>query len=497
VTVPPSFLGVSTEYWTLPLLDRHPAALYRLLTLLRVPGDGPLIIRVGGDSADLSFWDPAGARLPRWAYGLSPQWLRQTGRLVRETGARLIIDLNLVNDTPRRAAAWASIAERELPRHSVLAFEVGNEPDIYSRQAWLATVMRSPLAVAPPPMALTPSRYIRDFRIYSRLLAHVAPHLPIAGPAIANPVSHGGWVDDLLDHDRGRVGLVTAHRYPYSACAQPGGRAYPTIVRVLSQRASDGTAAAVAGLAAAAHRDGKEFRLTELNSVTCGGVRGISDSFATALWAPDTLFALARAHVDGVNIHVRAYPVNGAVGLTRGGYEVRPLLYGMLLFDRAIAPGARLVPAAVHARPRLHLVAWALRLRDGGAHIVLLDKGPRPLSVTLRGVTGARTAWVELLRAPSVRARHGVTFAGQWLTPQMTWRGRFHATAVHRSARGYVVTVPGGSAALVLIARSRAASRPALPTTRASSGSPMRLAALSAAARVRGVGRWASHSTRV
>jgi len=54
--VPRSFLGVSTEYWSLPLYARHLTALARVLGMLRAPGDGPLIVRVGGASADRRPW---------------------------------------------------------------------------------------------------------------------------------------------------------------------------------------------------------------------------------------------------------------------------------------------------------------------------------------------------------------------------------------------------------------------------------------------------------
>ena len=32
------------------------------------------------------------------------------------------------------------------------------------------------------------------------------------------------------------------------------------------------------------------FRLTEFNSITCGGLFGVSNSYSTALWAPDAVF---------------------------------------------------------------------------------------------------------------------------------------------------------------------------------------------------------------
>lgn len=40
VRVPPSFLGISTEYWAMPMFERHMALLERVLTLPRVQGAG-------------------------------------------------------------------------------------------------------------------------------------------------------------------------------------------------------------------------------------------------------------------------------------------------------------------------------------------------------------------------------------------------------------------------------------------------------------------------
>src|SRR5436309_2005757 len=56
--IPRSFLGFSTEYWTLPVDERHIELYKRVLDLLHVPGNGPFILRIGGDSSDHAFWDP-------------------------------------------------------------------------------------------------------------------------------------------------------------------------------------------------------------------------------------------------------------------------------------------------------------------------------------------------------------------------------------------------------------------------------------------------------
>src|SRR5205807_8152509 len=51
------------------------------------------------------------------------------------------------------------------------------------------------------------------------------------------------------------------------------------------------------------HGAGLPLRVDEINSVACGGAAGVSNTFASALWALDTMFALVRTGVDGVNVH--------------------------------------------------------------------------------------------------------------------------------------------------------------------------------------------------
>ena len=102
--VPPSFLGFSTEYWTLPLWERRRALLERALALIHVPGDAPQVLRIGGDSADHTFWDPRRRALPPWAFGVGPSWIRFAASLVRRDRLHLILDLNLVTGSSPKAA---------------------------------------------------------------------------------------------------------------------------------------------------------------------------------------------------------------------------------------------------------------------------------------------------------------------------------------------------------------------------------------------------------
>ena len=151
-----------------------------------------------------------------------------------------------------------------------------------------------------------------------------------------------------------------------------------------------------------AHRAGYKFRLTELNSVACQGLPGVSDAFATALWAPDALFELLRAGLNGVNIHVRTDAINAAFTLNREGLGARPLLYGMILFARTLSANPELVRAKVHANPSLHLKAWAVRVSGGMMHLLLINKGSQSANVRVH-LPGSGPAKVERLLAPRLR----------------------------------------------------------------------------------------------
>ncbi len=426
VAVPRSFLGISTEYWGLPLFERQMGVFERTLSLLRAPGDGPLLVRIGGDSADHSFWVPRSQPMPAWAFELTPAWLQQTNTLVRNLGLRLILDLNLVTDTPRAAAGWAQAAEAELPPGSITGFEIGNEPDIYDRGFWVATVSHSKVV---PPTGLSPRTYAHDFQAYARALRRAAPGVPLLGPALALPSISRKWISTLLASGPAHPAVISVHRYPYSGCALPGTAAFATIGRVLSEHASAGVARSVEPALGMARRAGDPVRLTELNSVTCGGRPGVSDAFATALWAPDALFELLRAGVAGVNVHVRARAVNAAFALSARGLSAKPLLYGLITFVRMLGPGARFVPLTLHAAPALHLKAWAVRVSGGVLHVLLIDKGERSADVSLR-LPGIGLATVERLLASSPSARSGVTLAGQYLGAGGAWEGRAVAETV-------------------------------------------------------------------
>ncbi len=450
--VPSSFFGLSTEYWALNWFDRDTPAFERVLSLLHVAGDGPLILRIGGDSADQSFYERRSRKVPRWAYELTPAYLSRLRALVLRDRVKLIVDLNLLTATPLTAAAWARAAETSLPHGSIIGFEIGNEPDLYSRRFWVATVARSPFDTQPLPLELTPTTYVQDFAAYARVLGDGAPDIPLVGPAVAHPRTSLPFISTLIEDQRSELGMVTGHLYPYSACmTDPRASSYPTVARLLSRQATGAFSKDISSAVALAHHAGLKFRLTEFNSVTCGGKRGVSDTFATALWAPDALFTAMRAGADGANLHVHPNTINAAFTINRYGLHPRPLLYGLLMFTRTLGPQAQLVRLRLDAARSLDLSAWAVQVRGRILHVLLIDKGSRTVRVDLR-LPASATGTVQRLLAQSAYSRSGVTLDGQQLNYAGDWTGPARTETVTPGNRGgYELTVYRRSAALMSV----------------------------------------------
>jgi len=463
--IPRAFLGLSTEYATLPLVEQYSGLYERVLSLLHVPGDGRFVLRIGGDSADHAIFDPSEARLPPWAFPVTPGLVARTVGVIKDLRLRVIVDLNTISTTPHATGAWvrAALREANLPAGSLAAFEIGNEPDIYNRKTWEHDLLAAnppstlKLAAFKPvrlPKRITPASYARTYVAFARALASAAPHVPLVAPALAVERSHLGWISTLLHRPHPGLGVISAHVYPYG-CAGPGHPLYPTVQKLLGENATSGMAKTIAPAVALAPKAGFSLRLTEINSVTCGGVKGVSNTFATALWAPDALFELMRAGVEGVNLHARVQSINDPFYFTRQGLQTHPLLYGLILFTRMLGAHARLVPVRLRSSRSLHLKVWAVREGEGTntlntLNVLLINKGRRSALINLH-LPARSGASVQRLLAPSASSSSDVTLAGQRLDEQAEWQDKAQLETISPTARGYVLRVRGESAAMMTV----------------------------------------------
>jgi hypothetical protein len=445
------FLGLSIEYPTLAwYLGGRPDRIDPVfLTLVRQldPGQSP-VLRIGGNSTDHTWWPIRGFRKPPGAsFALSRRWLSLARALAVQTKGRLILGINLGAGSRRVAAVEARRLVSHIGARRIAALEIGNEPDDYPVIVWYWSHGR---AVYARPDSYGVSAYLRQFNSWRSVL----PRVPVAGPALARTQWMPSALQALLGA-RPRVGIVTFHRYPLRACeSNPRAGDYPTILRLLSESSSAGLAAIVAPYAAAAHAAGRPFRVDELNSVSCMGKFGISNTFASALWVLDALFNLQAAGVDGVNIHMlpgsayQAFSVRHSAG--RWTASVAPLYYGLLTFAKAFPPGARRLQLSA---PGAAVRAWATRDSRGRERIVLINSDPAaPVTVRLKLPGSQVPLQRQSLTAPSVTATAGVRLGGESFGPTTT-TGRLtvdrHPPELKSVQGRYDVVLPGGSAVLL------------------------------------------------
>lgn len=455
--ISPGFVGFSIEYHSLLDYTGSDAAapnptFIRLVRAL-APYGAP-VIRLGGDTTDWTWWPATAAPKPRGIrYELAPRLIAAARATALALGARLILGINLEADSPTVAGTEARVLLHGLGRRLVAGFELGNEPEVYGAIGWYTN--SAGVSVLGRPSSYGFPSYLGDYAAISSALPR---GVPLAGPASGAPKWIAGVSRFLAANPR--VRLVTYHSYPLRRCyTSSSSPTHASVANLLSPAGVDGAARSFQAAVRVAHARGLQFRVDEVNSVSCKGTRGVSDVFASALWGLDELFHLARVGVDGVNIHTLANAPYEPFAFTHSGHrwraQVKPLYYGLLLFARAAPAGSRLL-ATAHA-PRPALRTWATAGPGAVTRVVLINDSPhRPLTVAVRLPASGRTATVEHLVASGLRAKGGIRLGGQTFgaaTATGELSGASRAEALQPVQHRYVVHLQSASAALLTLTR--------------------------------------------
>lgn len=448
--LPAGFLGLSIEYPALhAYAGRDPANVNPVFEgLLRglANGGGP-VLRIGGDSADQTWWPSSGMVRPAGVtYDLTKNWVAVAHALAKATNARYTLDINLAADNAQLAAVEGRALVAGIGRSHITALEIGNEPDLYNVFTWYTNAAGHAVKAR--------GRY--GVQAYANQLANwraVLPSVPLVGGALATQA----WVPQLplLKVADPMLAGFTMHAYPLRVCGPaPTDSNYVAIANLLADSSSVGLAADLSPDVQAAAALGLPARLDELNTASCEGEAGVSNSFASALWVLDTLFSLASGGLSGVNIHTLPGAAYAPFSFTEsGGHwsgEVNPIYYGMLMFDRAFPAGAHLLSVSTPPGP---LKVWATQDANGRLRVVLINKDPYQSSdvgLQLPVATGNLTeTW---LTAPSVASTTGVTLGGEGFSEPTTTGVLPVNPALPQvgPVNGvYDVTVPAGSAVML------------------------------------------------
>lgn len=433
--IAPDFTGLSYETSQLSdpsFFSRENAPLAGFHRRLGAAG----ILRIGGNTSEFGVWSPTApiqatpealgpdtGRHPAPRRPVTPLAVRNLRGFLELSGWRLIYGLNMGSESPATVAAEAAYVAAVMGERLV-ALQLCNEPDLFHQNG-----LR--------PAGYDYPQFATEWRRYFRALRQRLPHVPVAGPDTAG---NNEWLVRFADEQRHDVAFLTHHYYAEGPPTDPS----MTMERLLSP--SPRLEAELNAVTAARRQTGLPFRMAETNSCYQGGKPGVSDTFASALWAADLMYQLAQAGAIGVNFHGGGYgwytPVAGARG---NGFVARPIYYGMLLF--AVAGAGRLVMTQMEGAADGSLAAYCLKSRDG-LKLIVLNKS-LDAHATLEVVApGMKSASVLRLIAPRPDDTTDVTFGGAVVGNEGGWMPTV-AESLGARRGSATLSMPQASGALV------------------------------------------------
>jgi hypothetical protein len=434
--LPRSFAGLSVETDTLGSwfsAGGCDSRAHKVLQLLGRPE-----IRVGGNSQDRLWPNSALPTGQRQVVGAP--YFHALGCLAKYRHP-LIVGLNLLGRDPVATGDLLAAVKTVVPP-SLLSVALGNEPNLFGS--------RLP----------APGRYPGYLKLYGdtidALLARFGGKLPpTAGPDAATWRWRAETVKFVAD---AKPAIVDAHLYGLNGCGkQPGKPGFPTVRKLLAPGASVGLVGQLRGVAVAARAAGIPAQLTEVNTVACRGLSGVSDSPASALWALQVLGAGAKSGFSRIQFHTSNGNYDPFVLKADGTVDFHPLMTALVLADRLWPAGTAMRKLVGQLPPGVQ--AYAGTRSDGRTGIVLVDRDlTHGRRVVLR--TRARAARIGRLRGAGAYA---VTLDGQTLRwskagGRPVWTGR-RVVADRRVRAGRLsVHLAPASAAWVEL-RGRAAQR--------------------------------------
>ncbi len=372
-------------------------------------GVGPSLLRLGGNSVDECVFVPDGASLGNGSSAgaplptpgvITPSDLERLRGFLDATGWQVLYGINLGQNTAARAALEARVAAQILGEHLV-AFELGNEPDLFSANGLRAPTYRF-------------EDYLAEWQGMQTAIRLAVPKALFSGPASSYDLH--GFSLPLAKASGSGLALLSQHYYRAN-----GEDATSTLELLLSP--DPGLPGALTSLARAVSDAGTAlgFRYTEANSFYHGGRPGVSNSFGAALWAIEFLFETARGGASGVNFHggghTAGYTPIADDDLVALG--PRPEYYAMR-FVKEVGVG-RLVQTEIEAG-RLNLAAYAVRGAGASLSVVLLNKEPsRAARAILRFDENVSGAELLSFGAATLGEHEKILLAGAALGQDGSW----------------------------------------------------------------------------
>ncbi len=419
LALPKHFIGLSYEMTEITSASYFSPNNTTLIQLIKNLGDG--VLRIGASGVDLTYWTngPRSSTSPNNFITTSD--IDRFAAFDKQIEWPVIFGLNLAHYDPGTAAKEATYVSNKLGSN-LMDFEIGNEPDTYEEAKY-----RSP--------GYNYSKFEVQFDTYVKAIRGVVPGAPVSGPDISHNTN---WCTSFAAGEKNTSKLLTAHHYgmnPYNNPSIGELLASETPLQGLCQQ-----------LEAAASANGMLYRIAECNSAYSGGVPGISNAYASALWGLDMMWAIVSHGGGGVNFHGGDNAIYTPIALVDGSYIARPLYYGMMAFEAGARGNIITVNPDTHG---LNIKAYATIAADSSLWLTVINKTVTN-SVTLQ-VNAGRTISkfdVQRLQGPALNATYGISFAGSIIGQD----GTFTSSDIeHYSANenSFTLNLPSASAAII------------------------------------------------
>jgi uncharacterized protein (TIGR03437 family) len=351
---------------------------------------GPGLLRIGGNSVDKTTWTPAGKG--RTSGQVAPSDIDALAGFLKATGWQVLYGVNLAQSTPALAAAEVAYAV-QLLGSSLYGIEVGNEVDLYAGNYF--------------PSTWGFSDYLTLWQSFVAAIRQQSPNVPLTGPVAADNIS--GYVAPFAKAEGRNVILLSDHYYRAN-----GQLATSTDALLISTDTNIVTQAK--DMLAVSQSVDVPYRFAETNSFYNGGSPNVSDSYASALWVIDHLFACAANGAQGINLHgggdsTGYTPIADSDGVV---VEARPEFYGVTLFTLA---GQGTLQQTTISAGGLNATAYSIKSVSGALNIIINNNDPtQTLNVTLN-VPQAGVAQLIQMTGPSLAATTGMTIQGATIAP--------------------------------------------------------------------------------
>jgi hypothetical protein len=442
----PGAVGLSIEARELGTTHLS-AGHYRLVRLMRLLG--PSLLRIGGNTVDASWWSRDGEPPPSWATStVNPADLYALRGLLRATGWRVLLGVNLGHFEPVRAADEASVAKNILGSE-LAGIEIGNEPDDFGGVK--QNLRPSTYGIA---------EYLREAGAYFQALNGLG--VVLYGPAL----SETRWLA-RMGSSLSTYGKLTQHYYPTGGC--PNSPAPSTLVAapsasgLLSPIVRQSEDEVLSLLRRAALQARRTWLIGETNVAACAEKPNAGPQFASALWALDWSLRAVSDGAGGLSFHGQLgqcgsfgeSPICATTGQAArsGDLRAQPEYYG-LLAARQLEGGRFVAVRFTGSVLPPDLTSWATIDQHGNLRIAidnLATTGPaQPIRIPTAGYSSASE---YRLAGPFVEAESGITLGAADVTHSARWLPKV-ALRPHRSA-GFRVVLPSASAVVIVLHRQR------------------------------------------